>query len=258
MRDWQGWVRSLRWRAVQSLAPRRVVKSRGLRFTLQCDNPITQYRYRSYNAKEPETLDWIDRWVRSGDVVFDVGANTGVYTLYIALRHPDARVIAFEPEYANLHLLRDNVVANGLQDRVEIYPLALSNRVGLSRLHIQDLTPGAALHVESREPVRVTRTRCPVVWHEGTCTFTLDAFCDETGVQPEGIKIDVDGTEPEVLEGGGRTLGSPALRSVMIEMPADEDGRRACERLLAEAGLRCAWFDPSRATPNEVWARDAA
>jgi hypothetical protein len=44
----------------------------------------------------------------------------------------------------------------------------------------------------------------------------------------------------------------------MIEMPADEEGRGACERSLAGAGLRRAWSDPSRATPNEVWARDDA
>lgn len=258
MRDWQGWVRSLRWRAVQSLAPRRVVKSRGLRFTLQCDNPITQYRYRSYNAKEPETLDWIDRWVRSGDVVFDVGANTGVYTLYIALRHPDARVIAFEPEYANLHLLRDNVVANGLQDRVEIYPLALSNRVGLSRLHIQDLTPGAALHTESTTSLVVTCAQRPVVWREGIAAITLDAFCEETGLQPNGIKIDVDGTEPAVLAGGKRTLESTALRSVIIEFPADRLSREQCEKLLRAAWLQREWSDPSGRSKNELWVRDGS
>jgi FkbM family methyltransferase len=258
MIDWRGWLLGMRWRAVRTLAPRRTVHSRGLRFTLQCDNGMTHYRWRTYNAKEPETLDWIDRWVRPGDLIFDIGANTGVYTLYVALRHRDARVVAFEPEYSNLHLLRDNVVSNGVQDRVEIYPLALSNRVGLSRLHVQDLTPGAALHVESRDPVRITRTHRPVVWREGTCAFTLDAFCDEAGVQPQGIKLDVDGTEPEVLEGGARTLKAALLRSVMIEMPADAEGRRMCERLLVEAGLRRAWCDPSGGTPNEVWARDDA
>lgn len=258
MTGWRGWGQRIRWRVVRTLAPRRTVRSRGLRFTVQCDNPLTQYRWRSYNTKEPETLDWIDRWVRPGDIVFDVGANMGVYTLYIALRRPDARVIAFEPEYSNLHLLRDNVIANHLGDRVEIYPLALSNRVGVSRLHVQDLTPGAALHTESREPLSVTRAHRSVVWHEGTCTFTLDAFCDETGVRPQGIKIDVDGTEPEVLEGGSRTLALATLRSVMIEVPAEEGARRACERFLAAAGLSRAWWDPSGATPNEVWARDGA
>ena len=129
---------------------------------------------------------------------------------------------------------------------------------GLSRLHLQDLTPGAALHVESRERVSVTPTRRPVVWSEGTCAFTLDAFCDEMGLRPQGIKIDVDGTEPEVLEGGSKTLASDTLRSVMIEIPADEGARRACERFLTAAGLRPAWQDPSGTTPNEVWARDGA
>jgi FkbM family methyltransferase len=254
----RGRVERLRWALVRSLAPRRTVRSRGLAFTLQCDKPITGYRYESYNAKEPETLDWIDRWVGPGDTVFDVGANTGVYTIYLALRHPGARVVALEPEYANLHLLRDNVVANGVGDRVETYPLALGNRVGLSRLHLQDLTPGAALHVESREPVRMTPTRRPVVWSEGTCVWSLDAFCAEMDTWPHAIKIDVDGNEPEVLEGGAKTLAAGTLRSVMIEMPADPGARRACDERLADAGLRRAWHDPSGVTPNEVWVRDDA
>ena len=76
--------------------------------------------------------------MRSGDIFFDIGANIGVYTIYAALRHPGARVVAFEPEYSNLHLLRDNIIENDLQDRVEVYSVALSNHTGLSHLHIQD------------------------------------------------------------------------------------------------------------------------
>jgi hypothetical protein len=104
----------------------------------------------------------------------------------------------------------------------------------------------------------VTPTHRPVVWREGTCAFTLDAFRDETQLWPQGIKIDVDGTEPAVLEGGPRTLASVTLWSVMIEILDEEGARRACERFLTAAGLRPAWRDPSGKTPNEVWARDGA
>lgn len=256
IRDWRSSLLHFRWRVAQTITPRRIVHSRGLCFTLQCNNWITYYRWQSYNTKEPETLDWIDTWMRDGDVFFDIGANIGVYTVYAALRHPRAHVIAFEPEYANLHLLRDNIVENGLQGRVEVYSIALSNRSGISQLHIQDFTPGAALHTESRDTLSVTRTQHPVVWHEGICALTLDRFCGETGLQPQCIKIDVDGTELEVLEGGVRTLASPRLRSLIIELPRETEAHEACERLLVDAGLRREWQDSLAKSPNEIWVRD--
>jgi FkbM family methyltransferase len=242
---------ALRWRAIGALAPRRDVHPRGLRFSLQCDNPITYYRWITYETKEPETLDWIDALDPSG-VLFDVGANVGLYSLYAALRHPTMRVVAFEPEFSNLHLLRDNVVANDLHERVEIYAIALSARDGLSRLAVQDLTPGAALHTESREILDRTRTGHAVVLEEGIATLTLDRFVSESGVVPTALKIDVDGTEQLILEGGVRTLAREELRSVLVEMPRDRT-RSACAELLAAAGLvhRAAASESN----NEIWHR---
>lgn len=233
------------------------VHSRGLKFSLHCDNLITHYRWQSYNAKEPETLNWIDTWVRDGDTFFDIGANIGVYTIYAALRHTRTRIVAFEPEYANLHLLKDNIIANGLQDRIEVYSIALSDCSSISRLHIQDLTPGSACHSESKEILKETLTGYPVVWREGICTMTLDEFCDATNLWPDCVKIDVDGTEPRVLEGGVRTLSSPSLRSLIIELPENKSARTACEQILLGAGLHCEWRDSCARTPNEVWVRNS-
>lgn len=236
----------------------RQVRARGLEFRLPCTNWITRYRCQTYNSKEPETLDWIDRWVRDGETFFDVGANIGLYTIYAALRHPGARIVAFEPEYANLHLLKDSIMENGLGDRVEVYSLALSNRSGISFLHIQDLTPGSALHTESPEPLTVTRTQRPVIWREGVCAITLDEFCEQTGRQPHCMKIDVDGTELAVLEGGTRTIGSEMFRSLMVEMPEEAQAREGCLQWLLKAGLRCAWRPSSGSCANELWVVGSA
>lgn len=254
VRSTWSYVRAWPSRLAFRLRPRRIVQARGLRFAVQCDNPILHYRWQSYTTKEPETLEWIDRWVRDGDTLFDIGANIGCYTLYAALRHPRARVVALEPEYANLHVLRDNVIANGLQDRVEVYGMALGNRTGVSHLHVQDFTPGAALHTEANGRLTVTRTHKPVIWREGIATFTLDDFCEATGLRPQALKMDVDGTESEILQGAVRTLRSPALRSLLVEMYGGPAVREACGRLLAEAGLHREWSDPGK-SDNEIWVR---
>jgi len=253
---WEHLDLALRARAARALLPRRWVVSRGLRFTLPCENWITQYRWETYNTKEPETLDCIDRWMRNGDTFFDVGANIGVYSIYAALRHPRARVIAFEPESANLHLLRDNVVQNGLQERVQVHSTALGRRSGLTTLHLQDFTPGSALHTVSREALSRTREERPIIWRQGVYEMTLDEFCRETGFSPNCLKIDVDGTEADVLSGGASTLASPTLRAVVIEVSADAAERAICERRLVDAGLRSLWKDSNERRHNQVWVRE--
>lgn len=255
MKNWSESLHRIRWRMAKRMVPRRHVRSRGLEFTLQCENWITHGRWKTYNTKEPETLDWIDRHLKKGDVFFDIGANIGVYTIYAALRCPAARVISVEPEYANLHLLRDNILENALGDRVEIFSIALSDRSGLSGLHIHDMTPGSALHTESRTPLKTTRTRQRIEWREGIFAYSLDDFCAEMGARPNCIKIDIDGTEDKVLQGGMKTLAAPSLRTVMIEIARDTEIYAACERFLIGAGLRREWYDPLGKNANEVWVR---
>ena len=254
-KDWRGYLLKLRWQAARALAPRKRVLSRGLKFTLQCDNWKTHYRWNTFNTKEAETLDWIDRWMKPADTLFDVGANIGIYSLYAALRQPWGRIIAFEPEYSNLHLLKENVILNGLKEQVEVYALALSDRWGVSHLYVQDLTPGSALHTQSSKPLSTTLSGYPVVWKEGIATTTLDAFCQETGIWPTLVKIDVDGSELGVLEGGKNAIGKQLVRSILIESD-DPKTRQACGLWLEEAGFKSIWSDPQGRSGNVLWARD--
>lgn len=245
--------RALRWRLAGALAPRRTARARGIRFTLGCDNWITQFRVDTLDTKEPETLDWIDTRVGADDVFFDVGGNVGLFALYAALRHPRVSVVVFEPEYANLHLLRDNVAANRLGDRIQIYPFALSDTTGVSRLHVQDLTPGAALHSESAAPRATTDAGERVLLSEGTWAMTLDDFCAQAGVWPNAIKIDVDGGESRVLAGARQVLSRPGLQSVIVEAGAAGLRPETCD-LLRTRGLHRIDIGPS-AAGNEVWVR---
>lgn len=253
------WIRRvgyrLRWRLLEALASRRTVRARGICFTLNCDNWITQYRMETFGTAEPETLDWIDRQMHDGDLFFDVGGNIGVYSLYAALRHPRASVVVFEPEYSNLHLLRDNIMANGLGARIRVYPIALSDRTGVSRLHVQDLTPGAALHTESDGPLTLTETGQPVVMSVGTWAMRLDEFCAQTSAWPNAMKIDVDGGEGRVLAGAKGTLSRPDLRSVLVEAPADRLRADDVSDRLREAGFSRVDIGRHSEAGNEIWAR---
>ena len=127
--------------AVRQFSSITSVHSRELAFKLVSDNWITKYRVRTFNEKEPEMLDWLDEKLHDGDVFFDVGANVGIYSIYAAMRNQNSHIFAFEPEYSNLHQLKQNILNNQLANKIEIYSIAFSDKSGISYLHLQDETP---------------------------------------------------------------------------------------------------------------------
>lgn len=242
------------WRAAELLRPWRQVSARGATFDLPCESWITHYRWETFEVKEPDTLDWIDQLPENGTLL-DVGANIGVYSVYAAIKRPDLRIIAVEPEYGNLELLKRVLWHNQLQRRVEVYGLAFSHRVGLTRLHIHSLEAGTALHTESSADLVRTLAGKAVVWSEGTYAITVDAFCSEACVSPTAIKIDVDGSEPRILAGAEAVLRHPRMRTVLVERPSDRYAVQECHSLLSEAGFYVTEHPASVTTGNEIWLK---
>jgi FkbM family methyltransferase len=78
---------------------------------------------------EPVETALMGSVLRDSDVFVNVGANIGYYCC-LALR-TGAYVVAFEPMPGNLYWLYRNISANGWQQRAEIFPMALANRIGL-------------------------------------------------------------------------------------------------------------------------------
>ena len=69
-----------------------------LPFKMIVETEIEKWRRDTFWEKEPETIAWIDD-MEPGEILFDVGANIGIYTLYAASR--GVRVIAIEPVFEN-------------------------------------------------------------------------------------------------------------------------------------------------------------
>jgi FkbM family methyltransferase len=148
-----------------------------------------------------------------------------------------------------LHLLRDNIIANGLSDYIKPFSVALSNHCGLSRLYVQDLTPGAALHTESKDPISQTRTGHKVVAHEGIYALTLDAFVNDFLWAPTAMKVDVDGNEAEVMQGAHETL--KGVRTILVEMEVERMKELPCRGLLVGASFKQVRADGN----NQIWQK---
>ena len=168
-------------------------------------------------AKEPFTVQWIHDHVRAGDVLYDIGANVGAYSLVAAMTPGGgARVVAFEPSYATFASMCANVMLNKLDKQVTPLPIALSDQTAMNVFNLRDLEPGSARHVLGRDAPDSDE---PTLHEQAVMTFRLDDLVDTFDLPlPNHIKMDVDGGELEVLAGGSKTLATPSLRSMLIEV----------------------------------------
>lgn len=182
---------------------------------LFAQNNVMWMRSRTYFTKEPETLSWIDGF-DEGDVLYDIGANIGIYSLYAARK--GHRVIAFEPESQNHAIFNRHISLNQLSDKITLLGVALADKCGLSKLNLSHDMVGSALHTLG-EAVDFDKHAMQPVFSQSIIAYSLDQLVDQYNcVLPHHIKIDVDGIEKEVVEGGSKTLLNPNVKSILIEL----------------------------------------
>ena len=144
-----------------------------------------------------------------GDVVYDVGANVGLYTILLALVVGEqGRVVAFEPEPRHFHHLRDNIRLNQLTN-IRCFNMALGKQKGRATLHPGRVIGGSSL--------------VPGVGDTGSGTIvevvTGDEWASAENLPPPRlVKIDVECYEYEVLQGLCSTLAQPACEYVCCEV----------------------------------------
>lgn len=100
-------------------------------------------RFRGLRDERPVIEAVLDA-LEPGDVVFDVGANVGAYTCFLARRLPADRVVAFEPHPANLAALRANLALNDAD--ATLVERALSDASGTGELAVDSHDAGAGEH----------------------------------------------------------------------------------------------------------------
>ena len=86
---------------------KQVIAHNKNQLTFATPNRLNKFRVDSFSHKEPETLEWIDGFVK-GSVIWDIGANVGLYSCYAA-KARNCQVFAFEPSVFNLELLARNI-----------------------------------------------------------------------------------------------------------------------------------------------------
>lgn len=183
------------------------------------------------NRHELETLFHLDRLIRPGMIVLDIGAHVGYYAhRYAQVVGENGRIIAFEPHPRTYHTLQQNV---SRFPNVTTMQVALAESAGTAELHDYLImsASGSLKFDESMRALQKAHTTAgdiaPRLAHDLPVeTFTVqtrpvDECLEELGIQEvHVVKMDIEGAEIGALRGMRRTIKqSPQLTVVMEYNP---------------------------------------
>ena len=169
----------------------QVILFRGAKFMIGKDVTLFPSVFLgTYESGELDTL--LNHDFPDNLVFWDIGANIGLYSTLFGLKYPNSQIVAFEPNLEIHHLLKQNFCLNGILN-YSLEGYALSNRIGTGELLTQESRPGAGkLNLDSSS-------------HERVGLFKITTGDEYLRLHPELIpnliKIDVEGHEPEVIDG---------------------------------------------------------
>ena len=236
------------------------IRHNDIEITLAVPTRLSRWRVETFSSKEPETLEWIDN-IPKGSVLWDIGANIGLYSVYAALKR-NCKVWAFEPSVFNLEILARNIFLNKATQKICIVPVALNDEPGSSHLRMTSTQWGGACSTFGKDFGWDGKTIQQVFEFQTLGISMEDAFKKLAIPQPEYIKMDVDGIEHLILKGGVSVLKK--VKGVIIEVNDDfHEQSDQCKKLLLKAGLKFKekkhsdMFENSdyKNAYNQIWVR---
>ena len=150
---------------------------------------------------EPELETLLKKLLVKGGVFLDIGANIGYHSLAVAKKYSNSvQVYSFEPQPSLCSQINASIKKNNLTN-IHVVPFALSNQDGELQINIPEenvggssLIPNLNYHIAFKRPVLIQ-------------VKTLDVLAKDYG-RVNVIKLDVEGFELEVLQGGIQVLRS--------------------------------------------------
>jgi FkbM family methyltransferase len=156
---------------------------------------------------EPVTTEFARREIKPGDVVLDIGAHIGYFTLIFArLVGERGRVFAFEPDPTNYALLEKNVKANGYTN-VTLVQKAVSDKSERIKLFSDRAQDGRQSIIEFGDDCKGIEVE----------SVRLDDFFRDYSGPIDFVKMDIEGAEPTAIEGMTRLLGRNEHVKLMTE-----------------------------------------
>ena len=226
------------WKPLSFQRYRRSTRLRQAPVQMECDlTKLLQRQLYFFGGYEEENCAyWIER-AREAQVIFDVGANVGLYSLLAASANPAAEVHAFEPTPEIFSGFTNNIRLNNLT-RITANHAAVGRENGSVFLQLCTGADGANEGMNYVDQQRHSSNDYEVR------SVTLDQYCLDHGIERiDLLKMDIEGGEYNALMGSERLLRTKAIRCIfleLIEWAANRSGSSTVDikRHLAEMGYK--------------------
>ena len=177
-------------------------------------------------------LQDIERHCSADSTIIDIGANVGIYALALAAGQPNRRILAIEPVPEVYAQLAKNVHLNGFSDRIAMLPCCVGEKSGDTHFFVSTFS-----ELSGRSEESASRWGAKVSRQVTVAMKRLDTIVKESS-PPDIVKIDVEGSAADVLQGGTETL-ERHQPIVFLELHTEEltaDEPAVCQQLLESAG----------------------
>lgn len=188
------------------------VEFRGASF-LVFSNEDVGWRLLYFKEYERNEIEVLEHLIREGDTCVDVGANIGIFSVFMARKAFRGKTLAYEPVPLNLSVLGVNLELNNVSN-VSAHGLVLSDAAGIVSFSVsKDAAYSSMRSVQAKSETEVLKTQ----------SNTLDNLFAKEGQKADVVKIDVEGAELLVLKGGERLLRTLELRprALLVELSAE-------------------------------------
>lgn len=188
---------------------KQVAKCDGIKYKLDLKDDVQFMIY--FNTMEREEISFISKVISKGSLCIDVGANVGFYALHFAKWvGKNGRVHAFEPDPNNFKLLNENCVLNNFTSIIQTHNIAFSDQSGLMPFYQTGAAHSGWGSLYEFKDIAVSRINVP--------TITMDDFLQSQKInQVDFLKVDVEATEFEFLEGAKYSLKTQIFKYILIE-----------------------------------------
>lgn len=157
--------------------------------------PVETLNFQDYEKAESDMLHAL---IGENDVVLDIGANIGWYSISIAKTKRDVRVHAFEPIPRTYAQLSENVALNPVGKNIQLNNFGLSNKAEELTFYYYPEGSGNASSSNLSERTDVEKISCLV--------RTMDEYVEGENIVVDFIKCDVEGAELFAFLGGAQTI----------------------------------------------------
>ncbi len=196
--------------------PDPIVMKSGTRLFSRKGDYLSRW-FKCYGEYEQATDELLTESAQEGEVFLDVGTSIGLFSINLA-RLVGCNVVSFEPNPTTAECLRKGVALNGVEDKIRVFEVAVSNEEGTAHF-VDHPTNSGSSSLESGEPGNQAGDRYEV---QVVQLDTFGPFIEHIGSldQPIGvIKMDVEGAEEFAIEGMAGLLQkhSPVLIVELVE-----------------------------------------